>query len=280
MVRWNPNTPRMRMGSPGTSRPAPSGAGWQSWKESWEGRMLRSRSGSTTWRSFASSSPSRPWPWRSWPRSCRASASSWTSCRTWCACREGACPAPPRAQCPLRLSGRPRGWSPSTAGGERRLECPQSRPPEPMTSTDPPNFPLRKHESERTPGKTFWLLWRSHDEMLECYLLSLLSGQECMNLFRFWIEGLRKCFVLRQSPLNQDCSWKQNLCYTWTLIHDLYNRGAEPTKVTSLILKTLREWKGSFRKSTLLSSYRSGLNGVHKSHIIKNMYSKSHFLAL
>lgn len=106
-----------------------------------------------------------------------------------------------RTKCLLRFSGRPRVGLPPTAGG-RRLECPPSPTTEPIGLNKPPNFPLRKQESERTPGKmfpSFWLRMRSCDEMLECYLVSLLSGQECMNLFRFWIEGLRKWFALQQS---------------------------------------------------------------------------------
>lgn len=155
MVQWNPNILSIQMATLGTSPPMPWGARWQSWRENWGGRMLRFRSGSTFWRSCGSSCRSRLWPSLSSRRSSRTSASSWTSFRMWCTCREEACSRPLQTKCLSRSTGRPQGCSLSIAGGEQRLGCLPSQQPGPMTSTNHLNFPLRKQESGRIPGRKF-----------------------------------------------------------------------------------------------------------------------------
>ena len=131
------------------------------------------------------------------------------------------------------------------------------------------------------PQQTPWIfLWESKSQKgLQVRRSPTFLAPMAFTWWNVRVLFTEFCFATG-SPLNWDFSWKQNLCCTSTLIRDLYNRGAELTKVISVILKTLGEWKGSFRKTTLLSSCRSGLNSIHKSHSIKNMYSKSHFLAL
>lgn len=139
----------------------PWGPGWRSWSERARGRTRSFVPKSSRSKVSRSSWPNRRELWPSWARSCRTSASSSTSCRTWWRTRaeplavwhRGLPPSKPAGRAALTSASASR--KPSTEGKGPKLGCRPNPHPGPTTPAACPSSPSRTPEYRRMQGEMF-----------------------------------------------------------------------------------------------------------------------------